>query len=150
MPRLNLTDQYGRLRPRLVRGAARSGQPVAALSNRSAAALLAQTQSAVDTLLWQLRTLDVQQATLALREHQFHATRKWRFDLAWPLAMVAVEVDGGAWIGGRHTSGAGFTEDCIKLSTAAAHGWRVLRFTPRQVRDGEALPLVLAALRWRP
>lgn len=94
-------------------------------------------------LLWQLRAAD---APTPVTEHRFHDVRRWRFDLAWPDRMVAVEVDGGAWIGGRHTSGAGFEADCLKLSTAAAHGWRVLRVTPRMIHDGVALALCLAAL----
>jgi hypothetical protein len=57
-----------------------------------------------------------------------------------------VEVDGGAYIGGRHTSGPGFEADCEKLSSAAALGWRVLRVTPRHVHDGRALTWLLAAL----
>lgn len=81
-----------------------------------------------------------------VREHRFHPVRRWRFDLAWPDRLVAVEVDGGAFIGGRHTSGAGFRVDCVKLSEAAALGWRVLRVMPEHVEDGSALGWVLRAL----
>src|SRR6187551_2874790 len=28
-------------------------------------------------------------------EHRFHPTRKWRFDYAFPIAMLAVEIEGG-------------------------------------------------------
>jgi very-short-patch-repair endonuclease len=104
------------------------------------------TGEAVAVLRWQLRAAG---EPTGEQEHRFHPVRRWRFDLAFPAQRVAVEVDGGAWVGGRHTSGAGFSEDCIKLSTAAAFGWRVLRFTPRQVHDGDALALVIAALKWR-
>lgn len=70
-------------------------------------------------------------------EHRFHPTRKWRFDAAFPSAMVAVEFQGGAWTGGRHTRGKGFEADCEKLSTAASMGWRVLPVTYRHVNGGE-------------
>lgn len=102
----------------------------------------ASVSEAVDLLVWQLRATDHE----PVLEYRFHPERRWRFDLAFPDALVAVEVDGGAWVQGRHTSGAGFEADCVKLSHAAALGWRVLRVTPRMVRDGLALTLVLAAL----
>lgn len=105
--------------------------------------------NAVQDLAWQLRASAPTLLT-PVPEHRFHPERRWRFDLAWPALMVAVEVDGGAWIGGRHTSGSGFEEDCIKLSTAAAMGWRVLRVTPRMVDDGVAVRLVVQAVTWRP
>lgn len=81
-----------------------------------------------------------------VREHRFHPTRRWRFDLAWPDRLVAVEVDGGAFVGGRHTSGAGFREDCVKVSEAAALGWRVLRVMPEHVKSGQALAWLERAL----
>lgn len=90
-------------------------------------------------------------------ELRFHEVRKWRFDLAWPEHRVAVEVDGGVYAigedgqqGGRHQRPAGFENDCEKLSTAAAMGWRVLKVSPSMVRSGLALQLVEQALRWSP
>ena len=63
----------------------------------------------------------------------FEPGRRWRFDWARPSEKVAVEVDGGRWMpgGGRHGSDA----DRCKLNEAAALGWRVLRFSPKQLRD---------------
>lgn len=67
------------------------------------------------------------------REYRFHPIRKWRFDFAFVAEQVSVEVDGGQWAfrGGRHATDA----DRDKLNHAAALGWRVLRFSPRQLRD---------------
>lgn len=79
------------------------------------------------------------------RELRFHPPRKWRMDFAWPDHMLAVEVDGGTWNGGRHTRGKGFEADCEKMNTAVLDGWRVLRVTGAMVRDGRALRLVEAA-----
>lgn len=81
-----------------------------------------------------------------IREFKFHPTRKWRFDFAFPAHMLAVEVEGGVWNGGRHTRGRGFTEDCAKLNQATLLGWRVLRFTPDAVSSGEALEIIEIAL----
>jgi very-short-patch-repair endonuclease len=98
---------------------------------------------AVDAMLWQLRAA---KAPTPVTEHRFHPVRKWRFDMAWIEDRVAVEVDGGAWVGGRHVSGQGFEDDCEKLSWAAALGWRVLRVTPRMITGGQALILIELAL----
>ena len=73
------------------------------------------------------------------REHKFHQTRKWRFDFAFPARLVALEVDGGTFSGGRHTRGNGYAEDCVKLAEAGILGWRVLRATSQQVKSGQAL-----------
>jgi hypothetical protein len=72
-------------------------------------------------------------------EHKFHSTRKWRFDYAFPDSMVAVEVEGGVWTGGRHTSGAGFVKDMEKYNTALLHGWRVYRTTPKMLTSREVI-----------
>ena len=80
-------------------------------------------------------------------EFRFHATRKWRFDYAWPIQRVALEVDGGVWTQGRHTRGAGAIADMEKVSEAAILGWRVLYVVPDDLRSGVALDRVARALR---
>jgi hypothetical protein len=65
-----------------------------------------------------------------IREHRFHAIRRWRFDYAWPEQRVALEVEGGVWTGGRHTRGAGFLGDMEKYNAAVVEGWRVVRVVP--------------------
>lgn len=62
-------------------------------------------------------------------EHRFAPPRRWRFDFADPAAMVAVELEGGTFSGGRHTRGAGFEADAIKYNRAASLGWTVFRLT---------------------
>lgn len=66
-------------------------------------------------------------------EYKFHADRKWRFDYAWSDAKVALEVEGGIWSGGRHTSARGFLKDMEKYNAAASLGWKVLRTTPSEL-----------------
>ena len=80
-------------------------------------------------------------------EHRFHPERKWRFDLAWPELMLAVEIDGGLWIGGRHVQPIGYERDCEKLNEAIVMGWRVLRFTPGMVESGNAASTIERAYR---
>lgn len=79
-------------------------------------------------------------------EYPFHPSRKWRFDLAWPSSKVAVEVEGGTFIAGRHSRGRSFEADCEKYAEAAIAGWRVLRVTTDMVDDGRALGFVQRAL----
>lgn len=79
-------------------------------------------------------------------EWKFHPIRKWRFDYAWPYingevpkgGPIAVEIEGGIWVKGAHTRGKHFLSDCEKYNTATAMGWRVFRFTPQQLKKGEA------------
>lgn len=79
-------------------------------------------------------------------EHRFHPTRKWRFDLAYPRRRIAVEVEGGTWIQGRHNRPAGFEADCEKYSEAAIEGWRLIRVTGKMIHDGRAIDLVERAI----
>ena len=100
-----------------------------------------------DTLAFQLSAANVEGWK---REYMFHPSRRWRFDLAFPDAKLAVEVEGGSWQQGRHNRGDGFAKDCIKYAEAVCLGWRVLRFTTQQVEDGTALRYILAALGMEP
>ena len=84
-----------------------------------------------------------------VEEHRFHAIRKWRTDFAWPGVLVAVEVEGGAFSGGRHTRGAGFVKDCEKYNTAALMGWIVLRFVPHKDWTAPAVQMIKQALELR-
>lgn len=81
------------------------------------------------------------------REYRFAPPRRWRFDWANRKHMLAIEEEGGAFVGGRHTSGSGFLNDMEKYNAAVLLGWRVLRVTPRMVQSGEALALVEQALK---
>lgn len=72
--------------------------------------------------------------------------RRWRFDLAWVSHRVAVEVDGGGWVRGRHCRPKGFESDCEKHSQAVACGWRLLRVTTRMIESGDAVDLIRRAL----
>lgn len=71
--------------------------------------------------------------TAPAHEYRFAPPRRWRFDYAWPEYMIALEVEGGVFVGGRHTRGAGFVKDMEKYNEATARGWRVFRTTPREL-----------------
>ena len=80
-----------------------------------------------------------EQAGLAfVREHKFHPTRKWRADFlvgCWPN-HVLIEYEGGVWSRGRHTRGAGYAADCEKYREAVKLGFRVMRYTSQDLKDG--------------
>jgi hypothetical protein len=80
------------------------------------------------------------------REYRFVPDRRWRFDLAWPELLLAVEIEGGIWIAGRHSRGTGIEADMEKYNRATLAWWRVLRVTPEMVDDGRALTLIQGAL----
>lgn len=80
------------------------------------------------------------------RELAFHPKRRWRFDFAWPAPQLAVEVEGGTWVGGRHSRGKGFERDCERQAEAMLAGWSLLRVTEGMVRDGRAVRLIERAL----
>jgi very-short-patch-repair endonuclease len=82
--------------------------------------------------------------------------RQYHFAAGWPVPVgkkprkfaadfwicadrLLVEVDGGGYVSGRHTRGAGLEADHERDALAMLHGWKVLRVTPKMVNDGRAL-----------
>ena len=77
-----------------------------------------------------------------LAEHRFHPPRRFRFDYAHPGMKIALEVDGGLWVRGRHSRGKGQIADMEKGNLACMDGWYVLHFTPQHVKSGEILTIM--------
>lgn len=76
------------------------------------------------------------------RQYQFHPMRKWRADFAMLSKSkkgLMVEVQGGIYIGGRHTRGVGIESECVKYAHAIMLGWYVLPVTANQIKSGEAI-----------
>ncbi|PNH14180.1 endonuclease domain-containing protein [Acinetobacter baumannii] len=73
------------------------------------------------------------------QEYKFHPKRKWRADFLITGTKILVEVEGGIWIGGRHTRGKGYLGDMEKYNEAAMMGFTVLRFSTEQVKAGVAI-----------
>ena len=95
-----------------------------------------------ELLAWQLRA----EGLTFDREHRFHESRMWRLDFWFAGAKLAVEIDGGGWVGGKHGRGDGIERDCEKASHIAMAGHRLMRVTPGQIKRGEALKWILVAL----
>ena len=101
---------------------------------------------AEEALAFQLRAVGI----VFDREVAFAPPRRWRADFEIECGSdrgcLLVEVDGGSWIAGRHTSGTGFAKDLEKLNEATILGYRCLRFTPEMVESGVALATIERAL----
>lgn len=79
-------------------------------------------------------------------EYKFHPKRKWRLDYYVKSGVVEVglEVEGGVWTGGRHTSGAGFMKDMEKYNEATRMGIYIIRCVPSSLKKQvEAAKIVL-------
>ena len=89
--------------------------------------------------------------------------RQWKFDAAWPAHKVAVELEGGIFstpvtcnhckrkvtryiekqkrheqvmaVWGGHTRGAGYQDNCLKYNAASVLGWRLLRYTTKDLQE---------------
>lgn len=79
-------------------------------------------------------------------EHRFHHTRKWRLDIAWPDHKLAVEVQGGIFIQGRHSRGAAMLKEWEKLNALAVMRWRVMYCQPKDVCTIEFVTRLIDAL----
>jgi very-short-patch-repair endonuclease len=82
--------------------------------------------------LWRMFAPDVPEP---VEQHMFHPSRKWRFDFAWPEDRVSVEIEGGTFSRKKtaHKTGAGIQRDIEKGNAAVALGWRVLRYTAKDL-----------------
>ena len=78
-------------------------------------------------------------------EYRFLDSRRFRFDFAWTDVSIAVEIEGGTYVQGRHVTGAGFSKDCEKYNLATRDGWRVYRFTTAMVKSREGINFLVDA-----
>ena len=90
--------------------------------------------------------LSVMEVCQPIREHRFHAKRKWRFDFAWPDHKFAVEVEGVTHDGGRHQRVEGFIADLDKYEAAMLDGWVVYRCSGKQINSGRAVEVISTML----
>jgi hypothetical protein len=71
-------------------------------------------------------------------EYRFAPPRRWRWDLCWPdrHLLVAVEVNGGLWVRGRHSRAKGAEADYCKNAAGILLGWRVFWCSTEQLNSG--------------
>ncbi|HRR40086.1 MAG TPA: hypothetical protein P5244_02520 [Syntrophales bacterium] len=80
-------------------------------------------------------------------EYRFRNDRRWRVDYCWPTAKLAVEIEGGAFLYGRHNRPTSYIKDIEKYNALSLDGYHLLRFTPQQLITGEAQNTILAWFR---
>jgi very-short-patch-repair endonuclease len=86
--------------------------------------------------------LQIERAGLHLeRQYHWYPGRKFRADFADPTARLLVELDGAA-----HRIKGRFHDDIVKSQLALLAGWRLLRISSSQVRQGEAAEIVRQAI----
>lgn len=81
-----------------------------------------------------------------VREYPAITGRKFRFDFAWLEHRLLVEVNGGTYTKGAHSTGRGIARDYEKANLATLAGWRVLSFDGKAVKDGTAVEVIRKAL----
>lgn len=95
-----------------------------------------------DELEQQLRSGDIPQDFERQFKFAAHLKRRYAADFAYPALKLLIEVEGATWSGGRHTTGIGFHNDCVKYNLATLLGYSILRFDNKMVHDGTALAVV--------
>jgi very-short-patch-repair endonuclease len=109
----------------------RPGRPGAAAARRFLRSLnqdLALAESDLETRL----LLTIRKAGLPQPSAQYRVTangHQYRIDLCYPDCMLAIEGDGFSFHGGRQA----FESDRVRQNDLVLAGWRVLRFTWRQI-----------------
>lgn len=73
------------------------------------------------------------------REYKAIEGRRFRWDFAIEHLKILLEVQGGIWVKGGHSSGSGIERDTEKLNLATVRGWSVLQVVRKQIEDGRAL-----------
>lgn len=97
-----------------------------------------------DELVKQIRLAGL---PIPTREYKFALPwRRWALDIAFVEDRIAIEVDGGSWVSGAHSSGQGSENDHVKAAVALLLGWAIFRVNNHMVLDGRALYLIKAAL----
>ena len=81
-----------------------------------------------------------------VREFRAIPGRKFRFDFCFKQERLLIEINGGTFTKGGHSSGLGLRRDYEKLRLAQDHGWKVYPFDAQAVRSGEAVEQVRKAL----
>ena len=129
-------------------GAVVDYRPPTAEQRKLAAAARLSEREKLERALW----MRVEAAGLPLPVLQYYWARsegrQFRSDGAYVAERVLVEVDGGIWMpgGGGHSHPMHLETQHQRDNLAALLGWKLLRFTKRMIRSGEAVQTITRAL----
>lgn len=92
-------------------------------------------------------TLPIWLAWATYQQEKGLRSRRYAFraDFAWPQAQVAIEINGGIWKKGGHSSGKGITRDITKSTLAQLSGWVLISLSDSHLYDGNPSWLSLIA-----
>lgn len=101
-----------------------------------------------DQLAFQLRAAKIPFG----REYKAIIGRRFKWDFMVPGVNggFLIEVQGGIWTKGGHSTGKGITRDCEKLNLATLSGFRCLAVTKEHIESGQALMWIQQALTQTP
>lgn len=97
-----------------------------------------------DTLALQLRAAGIKYE----REFKAVSGRKYCWDFAIHEHRLLIEVQGGIYKKGGHSTGKGITRDCEKANLALLNGWQQITVVKEQIKSGQALKWIQQAIRW--
>jgi very-short-patch-repair endonuclease len=80
-------------------------------------------------------------------EYKFSKERKWRADYCWINEKIILEVEGGVWVNGRHTSSKGFLADIEKYNAAVCLGYKLIRVIPDKLLKIDTLNMIKQLLK---
>ena len=81
-----------------------------------------------------------------VREDRFHKTRRFRLDFYLSKIKLGVEVNGGTFSRGGHSTGVGIRSDYEKNALAAIEGIQILYGDAKQTKSGELLEWILECM----
>lgn len=121
----------------------RTGKPIAMCDGCGYAKKACQCRELA--LLQQIRAVGLPEPE---REYVFVPGRKYRADFCFPDAGLLIEVEGGVYGRGGHSTGHGITRDIEKGNAAVLEGYRVIRCSGEHVTNGVCLTWIEQALEW--
>ena len=82
------------------------------------------------------------------RQYKHIPKRRFRADFAHLPSKTIIEIQGGRWIKGGHTSGKGLESDCEKTLISASQGWIILPLVDSMITD-ESIETIYSIIKER-
>lgn len=95
-----------------------------------------------ETFAYQLRLAGIDYK----REYRAIVGRKYRFDFAVMDHKILIEIQGGIWGPGGHSTGKGIMRDQEKLNLAQLNGWRIFQISSEHIKSGLGLKWIQQAI----